>query len=122
MVEMFRDWFRSKYDQWSQGKYGWDASQVAFAKHLGINQKSVNEYLNGEAIPTHMRVIEKLFRIYGREIYDVLGIELSEEERVISYIRQLSPEEKEKFINEIKSRPDYEVYDLGQGKIDPPPE
>jgi len=118
---MFQKWFRSKFEAWREGKYGVDSSQAAFARYLDINVQSVSEYLEGESTPKHIQTVEKLFRAYGKEIYPLLGIELTEEEQVISYIRQLNPAEKENLIKEIKARPDYELFDLGPDNNDLPP-
>lgn len=120
---MFRDWFREKYDYWREGKYGREASQSAFARYLGINQKSVNEYLNGKSVPEHETVIEKLRSIYGDQFLIALGRQPSTKDRLIYAITQMTPDERLKLLKDIsRQHPEYNLDELDDGTSNSAPE
>lgn len=100
---MFAEWFRGKFEDWRRGKYGQESGQSAFAKFLDINQKSVNEYLNGKSIPAHEEIIEKLRKIYGNELLIAIGREPSTRDEIISLVDQFPAEVHWKVLKQLKA-------------------
>lgn len=106
---MFVEWFQQKYEEWRENKYGREASQAEFARYLDISYQSVNEYLHGKTKPAYGETLDKLFAVYGPEVYDVLEMERpvdvqvkSVAERIQKLDRQARSLTNEELIGEIR--------------------
>ena len=72
MMMEFQTWIRQKYIEWSKGS----KSESQFAVYLGISQASLNAWFNGiRGKPTSPKIVNRLIRVYGDEVYDVLGLD-----------------------------------------------
>lgn len=67
----FHDWFKQKFNEYSGGK----KSESQFATWLGMNQGTVNAYMNKtRGQPKSKELIDKLVDKFGDEVYGVLGL------------------------------------------------
>lgn len=75
----FHDWINNKFIEWRGYNSGREGSKAEFARWLGISYKSLYKYFekNGE-VPKSHKVINKLIKKYGSEVYEILNIQAPE--------------------------------------------
>jgi hypothetical protein len=71
----FFEWFTDKFVMWRGRRYGQSASLAEFAKQFGASHQLVSEWMKKDGkVPTHAKYITALVKVYGAEVYDVLGL------------------------------------------------
>lgn len=95
-MENFSGWLNEKFLEWEKSK-GSRQNYSAYARYLGVKQPTLTRWLNDDN-PPEGENLSKLADKYGVEVFDVLGIELSEEEREMwefrLILKALTPEER----------------------------
>lgn len=99
LIMEFSEWITRKYILWRGDTIGREGSVSEYAAYLGVAQQLVSEWMQkGGSRPAKQTSIAKLADKYGVEVFDVLGIELSEEEREMwefrLILKALTPEER----------------------------
>lgn len=107
----WQEWITAKYVEWRGDEIGKKGSISAFARWLGVSQKTVNSWINEGVIPRSASTINLLVSRFGGEIYDVLGIAPAEAVELamdnltaalIDMIRQLTPEQKRQVLENLR--------------------
>lgn len=72
----FSDWITQKFITWRGERYGNSASVAEFAKQFGASHQLVLGWMKkGGKKPKHAKYINALVTVYGKEVYDVLGLD-----------------------------------------------
>ncbi len=88
---LFSDWITRKYIEWRGDRVGNEGSITEFAKLFGASQPVVSNWMTkGGKIPRSQKYLTALFKVYGKEVLEVLGIQ--EPETVYQDIELLPPE------------------------------
>jgi len=95
----FYDWITRKYVEWRGPAIGREKTITEFSKYIGVSQQVMSEWMKrGGSIPRSQKTINKLVVIYGREVYDVLGLEFPGNSDEDVDLSQLSPEMRDELI------------------------
>lgn len=114
---MFRDWLVAKYLEYRGDDISQKTSVTAFARWLGINQQAVDGYLKGDNIPTSKRIVDKLVGKYGLEVYTVLGMEISDKDKIFDEINKLPAEAYPELLKKISDlKEDYVLREISSDK------
>jgi hypothetical protein len=71
----FHEWIYKKFVVWRGEASGREGSRAEFARWLDISDKSLYQYfLSAGQVPKSKKIIDKLVKKYGQEVYDVLNI------------------------------------------------
>ncbi len=69
----FKDWINKKFIEWEHAS-GRRRTLSDFANYLGVSRPIVSMWMNGARTPSRDNV-HVLAKIFGAEIYDILGIQ-----------------------------------------------
>lgn len=70
-MEAFQAWIQEKYRKWSRGQ----KTEIQFAAYLGISASTWKAWMKGTRSSVRSKpIIHRLVRLYGDEVYDVLGL------------------------------------------------
>lgn len=71
----FYSWITQKYLEWQQ-ELGARKSVSAFAEYVGVAQTTASGWMQPKgAVPRKLEHINKLVKVFGNEVYEVLGLE-----------------------------------------------
>jgi hypothetical protein len=71
----FSEWLTKKFIAWRGDRYGNSASVAEFAKQFGASHQLVLDWMKtGGKTPKSKKYIDALEKVYGKEVYDVLGL------------------------------------------------
>lgn len=72
----FSDWITARFLEWRGNRVGRGSSIADFARELGASQQIMSEWMKkGGKVPKAAKYVNALIRIYGDEVYTVLGID-----------------------------------------------
>ena len=79
----FNDWINRKYLDWRGDSR---KSVTEFAAFLKISQPTVSAWMNRTRDkPESKKIVDRLIKIYGEEVYEILGIQLPEGVNIPGY-------------------------------------
>lgn len=71
----FHEWMTQKYIDWRGQVVGHSGSVTEFARLFGVSQPLMSDWLKkGGIIPRSQKAISALVKVYGFEVYEVLGL------------------------------------------------
>lgn len=71
----FHEWFSKKFVEWRGNKIGKGSSVADFAKLFGASHQVVGRWMSKTGnIPESPEYISALVKVYGDEVYEVLGL------------------------------------------------
>ncbi len=101
----FNEWMLNKYLEYRGNAVGRERSATDFARYLGFTQPTMSSYLKqkGGSKPKNISQIKKLYRKYGPEIYDVLGLPRPDPITDLeARLKDIPPGEQHKIIKQIR--------------------
>jgi transcriptional regulator with XRE-family HTH domain len=76
MCVSFHEWIMKKYVAWRGDAVGNERSITEFASYIGVSQQLMSNWMKpGGNVPKSKKSIDALARVYGLEVYDVLGLQ-----------------------------------------------
>lgn len=73
----WKTWITAKYLQWRIDKPGRRGSASQYARLIGISPQLLSDWMNKGQTPRDPGVLNKLFQYFGNEIYEILGLPLT---------------------------------------------
>lgn len=75
MCVNFHHWITKKYIEYRGDAIGNERSIADFATRIGVSPQLISNWMKvGGGVPKSKKAIDALARIYGLEVYDVLGL------------------------------------------------
>jgi transcriptional regulator with XRE-family HTH domain len=70
----FSDWINRKYVEWRGNAVGHERTVTEYAEMIGVSQPLMSSWMRAEGKqPRTAETINKLVKVYGYEVYQVLG-------------------------------------------------
>jgi len=78
MAQKFHEWITSKYVAWRGDAVGNERSITDYAREIGVSQSLMSQWMRpperGGKVPRSQQSINGLVKLYGNEVYTVLGL------------------------------------------------
>ncbi len=100
--ERWHKWINLRYLEYRGLAIGRERTVTEFARYLGLTQPTMTNLMN-RSVPSRAKTIQKFVRIYGPEVYDVLGMERPDLITDLeAQLKNALPAEKDRMIRRIK--------------------
>jgi len=100
--ERWHKWINHQYLEYRGLAIGRERTVTEFARYVGLTQPTMTNLMN-KSVPSRAKTIQKFVRIYGPEVYDVLGMERPDfVAELENQLKSATPTEKDRIIRRIK--------------------
>lgn len=98
----FAVWLEGKFLSW-MGEAGRRRTLTDFAKHLGVSQSLLSQWLNGRYLP-ELKNINKIAERLGPEVYDLMGLQRPDPDfqRLVKLFGELDAQGKDELLEAIE--------------------
>lgn len=100
--ERWHKWINRQYLDYRGLAIGRERTVTKFARYIGLTQPTMTNLMN-KSVPKRAETIQKFVRIYGPEVYDVLGMEKPDLiDELEAQLKNSSRMEKDRIIRRIQ--------------------